>query len=78
MAAKAGDVNIAAEAAASVFRGVPLRLPALLESVRKCRVFLLNAYQALGSLCVCLLSLAMWPVLAQVIFEITCSSKAIY
>lgn len=60
------SANIGVETVASVFRGAPLRLPALLESVRRCRVFLLNAHQVLASLCMCLLSLALWPVLAQV------------
>lgn len=58
--------NLGTGAVTSAFRGVPLRLPALLESVRKCRVFLLNSYQALGSLCVSMLSLALWPLFAQV------------
>lgn len=61
------DISLGIEKIETAFRGAPLRLPALLESVRKSRVFLLNAYQVLASLCICLLSLALWPVFAQVL-----------
>ena len=47
--------------------GPQVRMEALLEAVRKGRVLLLNALQALACLCVSLLSLCLWPLVAALI-----------
>eukprot|EP01041_Mallomonas_annulata_P005454 gene5454-10961_t len=44
-----------------------LALMSLLEAIRAGRVFLLNAMQAMGFLCVSILSISLWPILAQTI-----------
>ena len=44
----------------------PLRMSALLEGVHLGRVLLLNVIQVGAFLCVSCLSMALWPLLAQV------------
>jgi hypothetical protein len=44
-----------------------VRLGAILEAVRKGRVFLLNSAQALALICVSVVSLAAWPLAAQAV-----------